>query len=243
MSFSDKKILQQQVGQLVAEDYRLAEVFQKHGIDFCCGGNVPIGEACRQQGVDPETLLKELEAISNAPRKPDSPDFLRWSPDFLVEYIINNHHAYLKEAIPALRTFTEKVAQAHGNSHPEVVEIHNLFQALANELEPHMMKEEHVLFPLIQQISQAVKQQSGPVGMPVGGPIQQMELEHDRAGNLIKEIRQLSHDFTLPADACNTFEATYKKLVEFEADLFQHIHLENNILFPQVIELQEKLSH
>ncbi|RMH76286.1 MAG: iron-sulfur cluster repair di-iron protein, partial [Calditrichaeota bacterium] len=152
---------------------------------------------------------------------------------------------YVRESIPLLREYTAKVARVHGDAHPEMVEIARCFEELAQEMEQHMMKEEQVLFPYIKQMVVAEKQGRLLPPPPFGtvqNPIRMMEMEHDRAGELMKQIRKLSRDFSPPEDACNTYRVTYHKLEEFEADLHQHVHLENNILFPGAIALEEKLQ-
>ena len=153
------------------------------------------------------------------------------------------HHKYVADNIPLLREFTAKVARVHGEAHPEVVEIARLFEAVAAELEQHMMKEENILFPYIKQLAQAdsSRQITPPPFGTVGNPIRMMEMEHENAGNILKKIGELSGGFVPPPDACNTYRVSYLKLREFEADLHQHIHLENNILFPKAIELESRL--
>lgn len=232
------------VGQLVVEDYRRAEVFKKYGIDFCCGGNRPLEEACQEKGIDPEQLFRELERLETLPSDASQPDFNEWELDFLADYIVNVHHGYLRKNFPQIQEYADKVAHVHGDAHRETVEIARLFAEIIVELRQHMLKEENILFPYIKQLVSARNSGSVPEPPPFGSvqnPIHMMEMEHDHAGDILKRIRKLSRDFTLPEDACNTFRVTYAKLAEFEADLLQHIHLENNILFPKAVALEAQL--
>lgn len=230
------------VAQMVTEDFRTAEVFKKFGIDFCCGGKQKIEDVCRKKGIDPADLEKALrEKLEKSDAS--AQNFNEWKLDFLADYIVNVHHKYVADNIPLLREFTAKVARVHGEAHSEVVEIARLFEAVASELEQHMMKEENILFPYIKELARA--ESSGPITSPpfgtVGNPIRMMEMEHENAGNILKKIGELSNGFTPPPDACNTYRVSYLKLREFEMDLHQHIHLENNILFPKAIELESRL--
>ncbi len=233
------------VGQLVAEDYRRAEVFRKYGIDFCCGGGRSLTEVCKEKNIDLDQLINDLKAVEKAPSDGKNLSFDEWELDFLADYIVNVHHRYVKENVPLLKEFTAKVARVHGEAHPEVIEIARLFEAIATELEQHMMKEEHILFPYIKELATVKNTPGQPLTPPpfgtVRNPVGMMIAEHDHAGELLKQIRQLSKDFTLPEDACNTYRVSYQKLEEFEADLHQHIHLENNILFPKAIKYEQDL--
>lgn len=231
------------VAELVTEDFRRAEVFKKFSIDFCCGGKKKLADVCRQKGVDIEEIGEALRDAASG-RDAARHNFSQWNPAFLADYIVNVHHSYVRESIPLLREFTMKVARVHGEAHPEVVEIARLFSEVAAELEQHMFKEEHILFPYIKRLENAAGEGAPLAAPPFGtvqNPIQMMEHEHDHAGNLMKEIRARSDDFTPPAEACNTYRASFFKLNEFEEDLHQHIHLENNILFPRAIQLEQQL--
>jgi len=171
-------------------------------------------------------------------------DFNAWDLDFLTDYIINTHHKYVLEANQLVIQYSDKVAKVHGHHYTEVVKINELFHAIANELTAHMQKEEMILFPYIKQLALAKKNGNALEPSHFGtiqNPINMMEAEHDDAGNIIKEISKLSNKFTPPESACNTFRALYSKLEEYQNDLFQHIHLENNILFPKAIKLEKEL--
>ncbi len=230
------------VAEIVTENIKTADIFKKNGIDFCCGGNVKIQEICEKKGVDFSTIKDELLSINNP--SPDSHDFNSWELDFLANYITNTHHKYVVEANDLIIQYSDKVAKVHGHHYTEVVEINRLFHEIANELKMHMHKEEMILFPYIIQLAEAKKSGIKMIPPPFGtiqNPINMMEAEHDGAGDVIGQIAALSNNFTPPAEACNTFRALYAKLEEYQNDLFQHIHLENNILFPKAIALESEL--
>ncbi len=228
------------VAELVVEDYRKAEVFKKFGIDFCCGGKISVAEVCEQKNVDFEVVTNALDELDNQKEKP-SQDFNNWELDFLVDYIVNTHHKYVIESIPILDAYSSKVASVHGTTHPEVVEIANLYRAVSEELSMHMHKEEAILFPIVKEIVRASRNNETLQPTPFGtikNPINMMETEHDSAGRSFEAIRDLSNNYTPPESACNTYRVLFAKLEEFENDLHQHIHLENNILFPKAIKLE-----
>ncbi len=233
------------VGQLVAEDYSKAEVFKKYGIDFCCGGGRTVQDVCEKKGVDYAVLEKELLNTGRKNANGDNLNANEWQLDFLADYIVNVHHTYVRNNIPHLLEYADKVAKVHGNANPETVKIHALLSEVASELQTHMMKEEKVLFPYIKRLVSARQEQAHPEQPPFGtvqNPVRMMETEHEHAGNILKEIRALSNDFTPPAHACNTYRVLYFKLQEFEDDLHRHVHLENNILFPKAIEMEREIE-
>ena len=230
------------VAEIVTENIKTADIFKKNGIDFCCGGNVNVKAVCAKKGVDYSKLEEEILNIGKAPT--GAQDYNTWDLDFLADYIINTHHKYVAEANGLIIQYSDKVAKVHGHHYVETVEINKLFHAIASELNSHMQKEEMMLFPFIKQIAQAKKSGEPLVQSPFGSvqnPINMMEAEHTDAGEILVKIAELSNNFTPPAEACNTFKALYSKLEEYQNDLFQHIHLENNILFPKAIELEKQL--
>ncbi len=233
------------VAELVKEDFRKANVFKKHGIDFCCGGKRTLAEVC-EENIDLEQLQDELQNIETAVGETQHFNFSEWRMDFLSDYIVKVHHRYVRENIPPLIEYTQKVAKVHADTNHELVQIALLFNDLAEELNQHMLKEEQILFPYLKQLADAKRAsqftQPAPFGS-VENPIMLMEREHDTAGKILKEIRRLSNDFSIPEHACNTYRISYLKLNEFEEDLHQHIHLENNILFPKAIEVEQKLQN
>jgi regulator of cell morphogenesis and NO signaling len=230
------------VAEIVTENIKTADVFKKNGIDFCCGGHVLVKEVCDKKGVDYEKLKADILKIGL--EKQGNHDFNAWDIDFLTDYIINTHHKYVLEANMIISQYAEKVAKVHGHHYTETIEINKLFNELANELLSHMQKEENILFPHIKTIAKA-KKEGTPLSPPPFGniqnPINMMEAEHTDAGEIIFKIKELTNDFNPPEGACNTFRALYAKLEEYQNDLFQHIHLENNILFPKAIAMEAEL--
>lgn len=231
------------VAEVVTYNIKTADVFKKHGIDFCCGGGISIEKACEKHNVSFEEMEKELLNINNPISNAYNYD--SWKLDFLVDHIENIHHSYVTENTPIVLQYAAKVAKVHGHNYTEVVEINRLFNEVAQELAAHLKKEELILFPFIKQLVKADKEgvkANQPHFCTVNNPIAMMEEEHENAGDILKEIKKLSNNYTPPEGACNTFKALYAKLDEFEQDLHQHIHLENNILFPKAILLEKKNS-
>jgi regulator of cell morphogenesis and NO signaling len=231
------------IGELVADDYRKATVFKKYGLDFCCGGGKTIEEACKNKNIDVASLLKDLELL-DAENKKESTDFNSMSLTDLADYIEQVHHKYVFENLQSIQEFSDKVAKVHGAHNPETIEINKLYTETAQELAAHMRKEELILFPYIKKLERALfndESIEAPFGT-VRNPIAMMEHEHDSAGNNFKKIAQLSNNYTPPEYACNTYRVLYAKLKEFEEDLHKHVHLENNILFPKAVKLEEKLA-
>ncbi|MGB1004018.1 MAG: iron-sulfur cluster repair di-iron protein [Salibacteraceae bacterium] len=228
------------VAQIVTKNIKTADVFKKYGIDFCCGGNVNLAKVCDRKGVNLQDIETDLEKSFST--STSSHDYASWDLGFLIDFIVNTHHQYVVNNVGLMLQYTNRVAEVHGNGHPEVIRINQLAHALVNELQPHLQKEEQILFPHIKKLV-GLKSEGKKIEQKfVESPIAVMHQEHDAAGDIIKEIAQLSNNFTPPEGACNTYRAMYSKLEEFQNDLFQHIHLENNILFPKAILLEEELS-
>ncbi|TNF32338.1 MAG: iron-sulfur cluster repair di-iron protein [Deltaproteobacteria bacterium] len=221
------------VGKIVARDYRKALVFRSNGIDFCCGGNISVEKACKEVGADLSIVLEQLRILDQG--ESNLPDFNALPLDQLIAFIVNKHHKYTVDTLRELEPLIAKVAMVHGGWRPELHEIKDIFGQLKDELMSHMQKEEMVLFPAI--ISLFRGGDSSFCGNSIQHPISRMEMEHDFAGECMKQIRNLSQGFELPKGACATYTVVYKVLKEFEADLHHHIHLENNILFPKVLSL------
>ncbi len=219
----------QKVGEIVADDIRAAHVFKKYGIDFCCGGGIALSDACQRKNVDAEHVLEDLaKALNNAPT--ETVNFDSWSAAELCDYIEEKHHTFVKEALPMLAAYADKVASVHGHHHSELITMQGLVHELVDELTPHLMKEERILFPHIRQ---AVIDAEHAHNLPFGEfehPVKMMEQEHGLAGDVVKDLRKISNDYFLPEYACNTWRAYFHLLSEFEEDLFIHIHLENNVL-------------
>ena len=231
------------IGEMVASDYRKAEVFRKFGLDFCCGGKKTLEKACEKKGLDVVEVKKALKAVEDD-FTTNTEDYNSWELDFLADYIINKHHKYIENSHPMLFEFSQKVARVHGSRHAEVVDIAHYYNEVAEELQLHMQKEEMILFPYIKELAIA-KRNGTPMERPQFGsiqnPINMMEAEHESAGGNMEKIRELSKNFTPPEDACNSYRVLFAKLKEYEADLHHHIHLENNILFKKAIELEKEL--
>lgn len=242
---SFKDLCSRTVGEIVAEDYRRASVFEKYGIDFCCGGNKTIKEACEARNISCDTIVSALIAVEEGPSQSPYVDVRSWEPDFLAAYIVNVHHQYVRERLQPLRQITRTVARVHGDAHPETVKIADLVDEMAIELEQHLEAEERVLFPYIERLC-AARKNGAPVADvqfdSVHQPVQLMEDEHDHVGEILHRIRVLSRDYELPEDACNTYRFAYARLEEFEADMHRHVHLENNILFPAAIRLEREIA-
>jgi regulator of cell morphogenesis and NO signaling len=214
-------------------------VFEKTKIDYCCGGDQLLGSACAKAGVDLQTLEKMLET-SVAPAPTAISDFQEMSAVELIQYILDKHHVYTRAEMDRLEALVEKVVAAHGGNHSELLAIRDLLQQLCAELKGHMFKEEQILFPYLVELEQCVLQQRPAPFAPFGSvnnPIRMMMTEHDNAGELLRELRKLSRDYKTPADACMSYQTFYEALEAFERDLHQHIHLENNLLFPKAVKL------
>jgi len=239
-----EKLIEKTLAEIVTDNIRSAIIFEEAGLDFCCKGKRSLKDACAEKNVDVQKIVNELSNLSDTGNGTQNVN--DWQLDFLVDYIMNNHHQYVRRMIPVISLHADKVASVHGNNHPGIIHIADLFLAVREELEMHMMKEERVLFPQIKQMVINQKENSQFFPPPFGtiqNPIRMMEYEHTNAGDALYQIRDLSNNYSHPEDACNTFKALYSELKEFEEDLHKHIHLENNILFPKSIELENQLSH
>ena len=231
------------VAEIVTENIKTAAIFKKHGIDFCCGGGISLEKVCKKNDLKYDVIASELSRAAEATQKAYHYD--SWELSFLIDHIVNIHHTYVSDNISTIFQYANKVAKVHGHHYKEVIEINDLFLEVANELSSHMQKEEQILFPYIKQLVQAEKE-GNSLGVPhfgsVKNPIAMMEEEHEMAGDIFKRIAKLSNNYTPPKEACNTFRALYSKLQEFEEDLHQHIHLENNILHPKAKILEVKIG-
>ena len=232
---------EQIIGELVAQNYKTASVFKKFKIDFCCNGNRTISEACERKNLDAAVLINELnKTIIN---QEQNIDFNSWELDLLADYIEKTHHRYVVAKIEEIKPYLNKVVRVHGNHNPELKEIEILFNQSAHELTHHLQKEEIVLFPFIRNMVNSKIEQK-PLLLPhfgtVENPISMMKEEHQNEGERFEKIAELSNNYTPPSHACNTYRVTFALLKEFEDNLHQHIHLENNILFPKAIHLEKE---
>lgn len=226
---------QKTIGEMAAADERTIPVFKKYGIDFCCGGQKTFGEACAENGLDAGQVLQELEQAALATSGPGE-RYDQWELDFLADYIVNQYHTYTRSMLLQVQDFAETVAEVHGDRHPETRLIAQLWRNLSQEMTAHLQQEETRLFPYIKRLVRGEED-----GQPVAGSTQQlireMVVEHEAVGESLAEIEALSHGFTPPPDACNTYRALYGYLAEFDQATKKHVHLENNILFPKVVRL------
>ena len=232
------------IGEFVAKDFRSAAVFSKYGIDFCCKGNRTIEEASEKKNLDFVEIEKEINQLLET-KSDGAIDFRSWPADLLIDYIEKTHHRFVIEKSAVLLPFLDKLCKVHGQAHPELFEINELFQGCATELAQHMEKEEGILFPFIKQMENALRTGQAieqPHFGTVENPIAMMKHEHENEGDRFMKIAEITNNYTPPSDACNTYKVTFAMLQEFEQDLHKHIHLENNILFPKAIEMQNRFT-
>ncbi|MCZ0756407.1 iron-sulfur cluster repair di-iron protein [Anoxybacillus sp. J5B_2022] len=223
---------QSTVGEIVAIFPKASDLFKTYKIDFCCGGNRTLAEALAEKKFPVEDILQQLQTMYQQSLQKVEKNWLEASYTELIDHIIQKHHRFLMEELPQLSPYVTKVLHVHGAEHPHLVKVHKLFNDLKTELEQHLIKEETKAFPLIIQFEQHPTEENEQAMKQVIG---ELVAEHDTAGDLIKEIREITNDFTPPADACGTYRLVYNRLEALESDLFEHIHLENNILFPNVL--------
>ena len=233
------------VREIAVEEPESTRIFEKLKIDYCCGGNRPLAEACASAGVDVDNLMEMLAEVTEPNTQNEgASDFQNTPVPDLIEHIVNKHHVFTKSEIARLQALTNKVLNAHGGNHPELVHLSELWAQLSADLLPHMFKEEQILFPYIVGMARAAdRNQPGPFApfVTVNNPVRMMMREHDAAGEILRELRKLTSDYKTPPDACISYQTLYQALEELEKDLHQHIHLENNILFPKALDLEESL--
>jgi len=230
------------LGEIVAEMPGAAEIFEKIQVDYCCGGNRTLKEACAARGLDLKEVVAQLEGAKQPAKKRRAPDWPAEPLSSLISHIVNNHHTYVREQLPRLEKLIAKVCSAHAERQPELLRIQKLFCYLNGELSQHLQKEERVLFPHIIDLDEAMRRnEPAPLACfdTVRSPIRMMALEHDHAGEALRAIRAASLDYQVPEQGCASYRALFEGLQAFESDLHQHIHLENNILFPRAIALEE----
>lgn len=223
------------IGEIVANDFRAANIFMEAGIDFCCGGNKTLGDACNEKGIDPASIEVSLGKLELTPNS-EGNNFKDWDLDLLCDYIEKKHHRFVKKNLPDLVHYTQKIASVHGTNHPELAEIADLFGQINTELLQHLKNEEEVLFPAIKEV--VLNQNKGALAT-IKSEIERMTKEHEFAGGAMDKINELSKGYKVPADGCNTYNVTYNLLHQFEDDLHIHVHLENNILYPKAIRLEQ----
>jgi regulator of cell morphogenesis and NO signaling len=234
----------QKIGEIVSQNFQTAKVFESFGVDFCCGGKKTISDACSEKSIDPYILINELEKIEEL--NATGSHYGNWEVDFLIDYIVNNHHWYVVNSVSTIEHHFQQVITAHGEKYPALAKIESIFAELKNELLNHLVKEEKMLFPYIKKLQVAYKnglELPFPPFGSVGSPIRITESEHEHAGRFMEEISRLANSYEPPKDACGRFKLLYAELKDFENDLHMHVHLENNILFPKAVKLEEKLNN
>jgi regulator of cell morphogenesis and NO signaling len=218
-------------------------VFENFGIDYCCGGQRTLADACQIANRPVEDLLRSLGEAEHALQSGcEERDWLQESLTALAEYIVDAHHLFTRQELDHLEKLFEKVCSRHSEKHPELFEAQRVFSQLRQDLIPHMLKEEQALFPYIARMEEAVSERRAvptPFFGTVQNPVRMMMMEHDTAGELVKQLRNMTKGYATPPDGCVSFQTLYQALAAFEADLHQHIHLENNILFPRAVEMEE----
>ena len=214
-----------------------ARVLELHQLDYCCGGRRTLEEACADRDLDPAVVLDALDTAEPG----GTAEWTAMDPAALVDHIETTHHRYLHDELPRLAALVEKVVGVHGTRHPELRLVDATYTALRLDLEPHLMKEERVLFPMVRELTAAASTPTLHCGS-VASPIEMMTLEHDHAGDLLAHLRTVANGYEPPADACASYQALYRGLAELEADTHLHVHKENNVLFPAVLALEHGLS-
>lgn len=232
------------VREVTAQVPESTRIFEKLNIDYCCGGARPLIDACDSAGVEVDNVIEMLTDLGQSEVSESSVvDFQKLSLAELVSHILETHHIFTRSEMARIEALSAKVINAHSANHPELLKVENLFQRLCADLKPHMFKEEQILFPYIVAMEQAeAKRQPSPFA-PFGtvrNPVWMMSKEHDSAGEILRELRLVTADYQVPPDACISYQTLYRAMEEFEKDLHQHIHLENNVLFPKAIEMENR---
>ncbi len=229
------------LARIVADDFRSAEVFERYNLDFCCKGKRPLNLACQEKGIDISGVMTELSSLPQEPGNHQR--YNDWSVEFLADYIVQQHHSYVRTMIPIIGMHLQKVVNAHAAKHPEVIEIQALFQRMSGDLLSHITQEEENVFPLIKKITlqhELMSNDDPSLVQTLISNIDSLDEEHRAAGDILAEIQTLTNSFTPPPGACTTFRVLYQELKAFQEDMFRHIHLENNILFPKVLTAESK---
>ena len=241
----DRTLSSLSLAQIVNTNHKAASVFEKYHLDFCCKGKRSLEQACSEQQLTVSQVTEELENVFENENTTSAIEFDKMNLTQLSDYIIQTHHAYVKNEMPQIYAYLQKVSSKHGERHPELYKIFQTFAAVKEEMEGHMKKEELILFPRIKELEKLADNENTDLQLNINylqSPITMMEQEHDHAGNLLNDIRVLSNDYMPPQDACTTYRLCFAALKAFELDLHQHVHLENNILFPNSINMFKELQ-
>lgn len=234
------------VSDIVSENYKTAETFKLYGIDFCCNGNRSLQEVSEKKQIDLSILISKIKNDNEKSINTNHENFQNWELDFLSDYIYQNHHTYIERKGPEILAYLNKISSVHGKNHPELYEVALLFKEALDDLTIHMKKEELILFPYIKKIANSHKNNehlSTPPFSSISNPIEAMHNDHDNEGERFRKISELTNNYKIPNDACNTYKIAFSLLKDFEEDLHKHIHLENNILFKRAITLENKLNN
>ena len=229
------------IGEIVAADFRTAAVFERFDIDFCCGGRRLLGDACRLVAADPDAVIHALDALPSTVETED--DVTQCPIPGLIDFIVSTHHAYVRSSMPTIARYLTTLEEVHGSRHPELARVAAYFDQVRGDLEQHMLKEEQVLFPYVRELagrSDSCGRTPSPFGT-VENPIRMMEREHREAADALRIIRELTRGYTAPEDGCTTYAICMAELQRFERDLHRHVHLENNVLFPAAVEIEQRL--
>lgn len=233
------------VAAIVSEDYRAADVFRKYDIEYCCGGKYPLTIACQMKGVDEEAVIRELEYALRDSNTSHTLNFNDWHIDFLTDFIVNVHHTYLRTALPRLKDYVDRFSEGHRKKFTYLDELQLVVSQLHRSFIPHLKEEEEIIFPYIKQIGHAYYNREPYASLLVRTlrkPVEDiMKHEHDTTGRSIQRLRELTNHYTAPENACLSHKVTFHKLKEVDADISQHLHLENNILFPKAIAMEKEL--
>ena len=246
MNIQEYKIdINSYISDIVTHDYRTAEVFRKYDIDFYCAGKWSLDEACKEKGLNTEEVLKELKHSVKSALTGNNPEFNEWDIDFLADYILNIHHRFLNKALPEAYEYVKRMLEEHSLHYPELKELETILQRMMKEIPPHMKKEEEVIFPYIKQINHAWRHKDSYASLLIRTlrkPVEEvMQAEHESVSKQLQKIREITNKFTLPSHPSSVYRIAFAKLKELDNDLVQHIHLENNILFPKAIALEKEL--
>ena len=229
------------VGEMVAADFRTAAVLERFGIDFCCGGRRLLADACRTAAADRDAVIHALDSLPPAVETED--DVTRWPLPRLIDFIVSVHHGYVRSSMPTIARYLTKLEEVHGSRHPELARVAAYFEQVRGDLERHMLKEEQVLFPYVRDLAErpdGCGRTQSPFGT-VENPIRMMEREHREVADALRIIRELTRGYTAPEDGCTTYTVCMSELHRFERDLHRHVHLENNVLFPAAVEIEQRL--
>jgi regulator of cell morphogenesis and NO signaling len=233
-----------ELGSLVADNARIAAVLERFGLDYCCNGHQTLADATAERGLPIDEVIDAIAEVGEP--TPEEREAGEWRDlGALTQYIVDRHHRYVRETSPAVSAWLDKLVARHGDRHPELAQVREVFFAVSAEMAAHMVKEENILFPFIAELAAAKKSGTALPGGPFGtvlNPIRVMEEDHQLVGELVTRLRALTDGFEPPEDGCTTYRLCYAELARFEADLHRHVHLENNVLFPRAIELEQGLT-